>query len=134
MWWVKLGIMPERTQPGHPEPRFGGRLERLHRTLKAETASPPHATPGKQQRASQSFRASYNEDRPHEALGQIPPARRYQPSARAYPTRVESPEYECGTTVRRVKTSGEIKWNGDRVHLSESLRGEPVVLTPVDER
>jgi len=132
VWWVKLGIIPERTQPGHPEQN--GRLERLHRTLKAETASPPQATPGKQQRAFSGFRASYNEERPHEALGQVPPARRYQPSARAYPTRVVSPEYEAGTTVRRVRTNGEIKWNGDRVYLSESLRGEPVGLTPVDER
>ncbi len=132
IWWVKLGITPERTQPGHPEQN--GRLERLHRTLKAETASPPQATPGKQQRAFSDFRVSYNEDRPHEALGQVPPASRYQASARAYPTRVKSPEYGTGTTVRRVKTNGEIKWNGERMYLSESLRGEPVGLTPVDER
>ena len=132
VWWVKLGIIPERTQPGHPEQN--GRLERLHRTLKAETVSPPQATPGKQQRAFSGFRVSYNEDRPHEALGQVPPAKRYQPSARAYPSKVESPEYGAGTTVRRVKTNGEIKWNGERVYLSESLRGEPVGLAPVDER
>ena len=132
VWWVKLGIIPERTQPGHPEQN--GMLERLHRTLKAETASPPQATPGKQQRAFSGFRCSYNEERPHEALGQAPPARKYQPSAHAYPSRVESPEYQAGTTVRRVKTNGEIKWNGDRVYLSESLRGEPVGLTPVDDR
>lgn len=132
VWWVKLGITPERTQPGHPEQN--GRLERLHRTLKAETASPPQSTPGKQQRAFSGFRASYNEERPHEALGQVPPARRYRPSERAYPARVESPEYGAETTVRRVKTNGEIKWNGERVYLSESLRGEPVGLTPVDER
>ena len=106
----------------------------MHRTLKAETASPPKATPGKQQRAFSGFRASYNEGRPHEALGQIPPARRYRLSARAYPTRVESPEYGAGITVRRVKTNREIEWNGDRVYFSESLRGEPVGLTPVDER
>ena len=47
---------------------------------------------------------------------------------------MESPEYEAGTTVRRVKTNGEIKWNGERVYLSESLRGESVGLMPVDER
>ena len=109
-------------------------MERLHRTLKAETASPPQATPGKQQRAFSGFRDSYNEERPHEALGQVPPAKHYRASARAYPSKVESPEYEAGTTVRRVKTNGEIKWNGERVYLSESLRGEPVGLMPVDER
>jgi len=132
VWWVKLGIIPERIQPGHPEQN--GRLERLHRTLKAETASPPQATPWEQQRAFGNFRAGYNEERPHEALGQVPPAKRYRPSGRAYPSKVESPEYETGTTVRRVRTNGEIKWNGEKVYLSESLRGEPVGLTPVDER
>ena len=40
-WWVKLGIVPERIEPGHPEQN--GRLERLHRTLKTETATPPKA-------------------------------------------------------------------------------------------
>ena len=78
VWWVKLGILPERTEPGHPEQN--GRLERLHRTLKAETASPPQTTWQRQQRAFQTFQPSYNEERPHETLGQQPPARRYRPS------------------------------------------------------
>ncbi len=132
VWWIKLGILPERIEPGHPEQN--GRLERLHRTLKAETASPPRTTWQRQQRAFQDFRSSYNEERPHEALGQQPPARQYQPAARQYPRRVDSPEYEAGTTVRRVRTNGEIKWNGGRVYLSEALCGEPVGLMPQDDR
>ncbi len=132
VWWVKLGILPERIEPGHPEQN--GRLERLHRTLKAETASPPQSTWQRQERAFQTFRSSYNEERPHEALGQQPPARQYQPSVRPYPKRVDSPEYEAGVTVRRVRTNGEIKWNGGRVYLSEALCGEPVGLTPQDDR
>jgi len=132
VWWVKLGILPERIEPGHPEQN--GRLERLHRTLKAETASPPQSTWQRQERAFQTFRSSYNEERPHEALGQQPPARRYQPSVRPYPKRVDSPEYEAGVTVRRVRTNGEIKWNGGRVYLSEALCGEPVGLMPQDDR
>ena len=64
----------------------------------------------------------------------MPPAKHYRASVRAYPARVESPEYLTGTTVRRVKTNGEIKWKGERVYVSESLRGEPVGLIPVDER
>ena len=67
-WWIKLGIVPERTEPGHPEQN--GRLERLHRTLKAETSSPPKATRRRQQRAFDTFRHSYNTERPHEMLGQ----------------------------------------------------------------
>ena len=132
VWWVKLGIVPERTDPGHPEQN--GRLERLHRTLKDETASPPQPTWQRQQQAFQAFRSSYNQERPHEALGQQPPARKYRPSVRSYPRRVESPEYETGTRVRRVRSNGEIKWRGEKVYLSESLRGEPVGLVPQDDR
>lgn len=132
VWWIKLGIIPERTQPGHPEQN--GRLERLHRTLKAETASPPQATARKQEQSFQAFRYSYNEERPHEALGQQPPARKYQPSVRPYPHRVASPEYPAGTTVRRVRSNGEIKWQGGKVYLSQALCGEPVGLMPQDDR
>ena len=65
---------------------------------------------------------------------ETPVRRRYRPSVRPYPRRVDSPEYEAGTTVRRVPTNGEIKWQGQRVYLSEPLCGEPVGLTPQDER
>jgi len=37
-WWLRLGIRHERIEPGHPEQN--GQHERMHRTLKAETASP----------------------------------------------------------------------------------------------
>ena len=82
-WWVKLGIVPERIEPGHPEQN--GRLERLHRTLKAETATPPKANRRRQRRALIHFRHSYNVERPHEALGQRPPSLLYTPSFRSYP-------------------------------------------------
>jgi transposase InsO family protein len=38
VWWIKLGIVPERIDPGHPEQN--GRHERMHRTLKAEATRP----------------------------------------------------------------------------------------------
>ncbi len=131
IWWIKLGIIPERIDPGHPEQN--GRLERLHRTLKAETASPPEANRRRQQRAFDVFRQSYNEERPHEALGQQPPGHRYSSSFRPYPRQVSAPDYEVGVTVRKVRTNGQIKWRGDRIYLSEALRGEPVGLSPKDE-
>lgn len=37
-------------------------------------------------------------------------------------------------TVRQVRTNGQIKWKGDRIYLSEALRGEPVGLVPPDDR
>ena len=132
VWWVKLGIIPERIEPGHPEQN--GRLERLHRTLKAETATPPQANGRRQRHAFDRFRHSYNNERPHETLGQTPPASLYTPSARSYPSRVRSPEYGAGVIVRRVRSNGQIKWKGALVYLSEALTGEPVGLVQQDER
>lgn len=132
VWWIKLGIIPERIEPGHPEQN--GRLERLHRTLKAETAMPPRKAKAAQQRAFDDFRIKYNQERPHEALGQEPPARHYRPSPRSYPSKVKSPEYGSDVAVRRVRTNGEIKWGGALVYLTGALRGEPVGLVPRDER
>ena len=131
VWWTKLGVIPERIEPGHPEQN--GRLERLHRTLKAETAKPPRHTRRNQQQAFDDFRTKYNQKRPHEALGQEP-ARHYQPSIRCYPSKVRSPEYGDDVTVRRVRSNGEIKWQGAKLYLSEALRGEPVGLMPREER
>ena len=98
---------------------FGGELER-------ETASPPRATTRRQQRAFDTFRQTYNIERPHEALGQQPPARRYHASPRSYPSRVRAPEYDVEMTVRQVRTNGEIKWKGNTIYLSKSLEGEPI--------
>ena len=113
VWWVKLGILPERTELGHPEQN--GRLERLHRTLKAETASPPQPTWQRQQRAFQDFRSSYNQERPHEALDHQSPARRYRPSVRPYPRRVDSPEYNsgrrCDGSAPTERSSGRDNWS-----------------------
>lgn len=85
VWWMRLGIVPERIQPGTPSEN--GRHERFHLTLKQETATPPARTPKKQQEAFDRFHTVYNEERPHEALGQVPPATVYTPSPRSYPER-----------------------------------------------
>lgn len=132
VYLIKLGIVPERIQPGHPEQN--GRLERLHRTLKAETASPPAATRRAQQQAFNRFRREYNQERPHEALGQRTPASCYSLSPRAYPARVPEPEYDSSMKVRRVHVRGQFKWKDHKVFLTESLAGEAVGLDPIDDR
>ena len=132
VWWMKLGIVPERIAAGHPEQN--GRHERMHRTLKQETASPPAANRRAQQRAFDRFRREYNEERPHEALEMQTPASVYTPSERAYPARVSEPEYGSGFLVRRVRTCGQFHWKNENVFLSETLAGEPMGLLAVDER
>ncbi|MEW5874513.1 MAG: IS481 family transposase [Candidatus Zixiibacteriota bacterium] len=129
--WIKLGITPERIAPSHPEQN--GRLERLHRTLKEHTANPPQRNARCQQAAFDRFRHEYNGDRPHEALDQRTPASVYRPSLRPYPSRVPEMRYPDGYDVRWVGQNGCIRWRGERIFLSERLRGELVGIGQVDE-
>lgn len=132
VWWMKLGIVPERIAPGHPEQN--GRHERLHRTLKQETAAPPEASRQAQQRAFDQFRREYNEQRPHEALGLETPDAVYRPSPRRYPTRVPEPEYGSAFQVRRVRQHGQFRWKAENIFLSGTLEGESIGLLAEDER
>jgi transposase InsO family protein len=132
LWWMKLGIRPERIQAGHPEQN--GRHERMHRTLKQETASPSAATARAQQRAFDRFRREYNEVRPHEALGMQTPASVYAASPRTYPGRAREPEYGSALRVRRVQQQGQFRWKSERVFLTTVLQGERVGLLATDDR
>ena len=131
VWLIKLGVRPERIDPGKPQQN--GRHERMHRTLKAETASPPAATLAEQQRRFDDFRAVYNHERPHEALDFATPASLYRASPRAYPCVLREPDYPDDCAVRRVRSNGEIKWAGDLVFVSEALIGEPVAIAETEE-
>src|SRR5260370_2739104 len=91
VWWIKLGIVPERIDAGHPEQN--GRHERMHRTLKQEVAQPPAANRREQQRALDRFRQEYNHVRPHEALEMQTPAAVYRPSAPTFPEPLPDPHY-----------------------------------------
>ena len=129
IWWVHLDIRPERIEPGHPEQN--GRHERMHRTLKQETAQPPRHSLRAQQLAFDRFRHVYNEERPHEALGQKPPASVYEPSLRRMPSRLPELEYPPSHELRSVHHGGEIKWKGRLVHIGSALHGEVVGLEEI---
>lgn len=131
VWWLQLGITHERIRPGCPYEN--GSHERMHRELKRETARPPAATARAQQRRFDAFRRRYNEERPHEALGECTPASVWCPSPRPYPEGRLAPQYAAALEVRRVSRGGTISWRGALIFLSEVLRGEDVALEEVDE-
>jgi putative transposase len=131
VWWLQLGIMPERIEPGHPEQN--GRHERMHRTLKEQTASPPKASFVEQQRCFDAFRADYNDRRPHEALGQKPPATCYEPSRRAMPERLRVPEYGDDFKVRHADSGGYFGWKGDYLLAGSPLANQPLGLRQTDD-
>lgn len=132
LYWMKLGIVPERIEPGHPEQN--GRHERMHRTLKAETAAPAEANPRRQQQAFDRFRRVFNEERPHEALGMQTPGAIYTASPRRHPDRVPEPEYDSGLKVRSVYPHGQFFWKNNHVFLSKVLAGERIGLEQIDDR
>lgn len=126
VWLLKLGIAPRFIPPASPQDN--GRHERMHRTLKAETAKPPATCWEQQQYRFNVFRRVYNEERPHEALGQVTPAARWQAPLRAMPVQLEEPWYDADHEVRRVRPDGTIKWRGEHVFIGEALAREAVGL------
>jgi len=111
VWWIKIGITPELNEPSHPEQN--GSHERMHRTLKHEATKPPAANYRAQQRAFDRFVLEYNEERPHEAIGQHTPHSLYRASPRPYPARIPPVEYPGHFEVRRVSRNGGIRWKYD---------------------
>ena len=130
LWWIKLGIIPERIRPGRPEQN--PRHERLHGTLKR--GCPVQANLKQQQRAFDRFRSIYNTQRTHQSLGRHQtPAMHYQSSARAYPSRVPELGYPDTHIIKRVQPSGSIRWLGREWYVAGLLRGEFIGLAPVDD-
>jgi transposase InsO family protein len=132
MWWLRLGIRHERIRPGCPEQN--GRHERMHLTLKQETANPPRENLREQQRALIAFEREYNYERPHEALGNRTPTELYEPSSRRYPSKVPELEYPQGVLLRRISQQGSLKWKCDRTFVSEVLAREVVGLLEVEDQ
>jgi putative transposase len=130
-WWVRLGIRLERIDPGKPQQN--GRHERMHLTLKHETALPPRKSFAAQARAFDAFRQLYNHVRPHEALGQRPPAQLYSPSRVALPSRLPEFQYPF-SDPHLVDHSGAIVWGQRRFFVSTALAGQTLGAYCLDDR
>jgi transposase InsO family protein len=128
-WWIRLGITPERIEPGKPQQN--GRHERMHRTLKQASVIPPAQTPDLQQRAFDEFREQYNHDRPHESLDQQTPASVYHSSARCMPEVLPELDYPTHLRISLVNYNGVIYHQGHRVYIAELLKGEKVGVEEV---
>lgn len=129
VWLLKLGITPQRIRPGHPEEN--GVHERMHRTLKQETANPPRPTLMAQQDAFNSFVAEFNDERPHEALAMKTPSEIYTPSRRRLPREVPRVEYEPGMIVRKLDENGSFTFKEKPIFVSRSLARERIGLRDI---
>jgi len=131
VWWIRLGIVPERIAPGHPEQN--GSHEQFHSVLKAETTRPPAPHCAAQQQRFRHFVREYNEERPHEALADQPPAMRYHASPRSLPRHVPPLEYPGHMEPRRVSSCGTVSWGGAPLFVATALAGEYVAFEEIDD-
>lgn len=129
VWLMRLGIRVGHSTPYHPQTQ--GKDERFHRTLKEEVLK-YHNFPSleKAQEHFDEWRYKYNHIRPHEALGMLCPAQKYEKSQRNFSKNLPSIEYLPEDQVRMVTKGGEIAFEGTRYYIGEHLRGELVAVRP----
>jgi putative transposase len=118
-WWVTLGIRVEFIRPGHPEEN--GAHEQMHRILKAETTQPPTYTRQGQQHRTSQWVKSYNRIRPHEALSQEVPAKKYRNSSNRLRHQRPYLSYPGNWTQRQVRSNGQIRWQGRKRFIGEAF-------------
>jgi len=131
VWWLRLGITHHRSRPSHPQDN--GAHERMHRTLKRGAIHPPQATLRAQQHAFDRFQLVFNTERPHQALGDVPPTVHYHSSRRAFPEKLPPVEYPGHFLVRSVCPSGGFRFRGRSLFLTKALTAQPVGLQETDD-
>ncbi len=125
-WWVVLGIDLERGRPGCPQDNGGH--ERLHLDVERELRG---QNPVEQQAGFDEWRRTFNQERPHEALGMRCPAELYRSSERKYEGTPEDLAYQAMDS-RRVTKQGCISWSKQWVFISGALAGWSIGLEPTE--
>ena len=130
-WWLRLGIGIERIKPGNPQQN--GRHERMHLTLKKETARPSGMNFLQQQSKFDDFISEYNLERPHEALQMKCPGEIYKPSKRIYQG-LPPAEYALHDRTVNVTMCGRICIKKLKVNFCRALAGHAVGIKQVDDK
>jgi transposase InsO family protein len=131
VWLLKLGVVLVHGRPYHPQTQ--GKEERFHRTLQAELlrrADFKHTRHA--QLLMDPWRDVYNLERPHEAVGLMPPVSRYRPSPRGLPDREPAFEPSPGQQAYVVKEGGWIRHSGQRWFLGLAWNQETAGLRKRD--
>jgi hypothetical protein len=129
VWLLRLGVRVVHGRPYHPQTQ--GKQERFHRTLREELVS-QHTWRDLAHCAAEfpRFRATYNAERPHEALQGATPLSRYRSSPRSLPAALPEIDYPAGTTVRALRTSGVLTFGGQTWYVGRAFGGLPLGLRP----
>jgi len=129
VWLLERGVGVAHGRPSHPQTQ--GKDERFHRTLKAELLCRVDLL---DQRHAQSvfdpWRTMYNTQRPHEAIGMLPPIERYRPGARSFEPRALDPCYGPGEVLRKADDQGRLSYRGRGWRVGKAFRGRMLALRP----
>ena len=101
--------------------------------LKRQAIKPVRQTCTAQQRNFDAFRREYNDERPHEALGQQTPASRYTTSPRPYPARLPVPDYPGHFRVKTITTAGTFRFGKRIVYLANALTNQKIGMEETDD-
>jgi hypothetical protein len=129
VWWLRLSIRVEFTWRARPGDNAG--REQFHDCYQREIVAEGGPQRRVMQRRSNRWLANYNQDRPHEALGQRTPADVYRPSHRLYPKSLSPLAYPKTWEVRRVRNRGHIKWQGRLRFIERAFVRQSVGLQPL---
>jgi transposase InsO family protein len=129
VWLIRLGVGISHSRPLHPQ--TNGKDERFHRTLKVEVLGNRwFSTIAEVQKAFDRWRETYNQQRPHEALGLEVPASRYRASVRCYPEVLAPIDYHAADVIRSVRPNGQVSFDGSNYFIGQAFAGEKVALRP----
>jgi transposase InsO family protein len=142
---AKTGVQMINSAPYHPETL--GKLERFHRTLKEwlHDEGPADDLPGLQTLLDR-FRGHYNLERPHQGIGDLTPAERYQlgfelvhgrPPAAAVAPPVDDvarePSYPPHSILRKVNRVGLITYQRLQIQVGSRWYGATLRVVEAGE-
>lgn len=131
-WLMDLDILPIHGRVMHPQTQ--GKIERFHRTMKAELLTGAQFTDCDSVNAALlRWLDEYNYHRPHEALGMKYPGQVYTPSNRVYPEEIPAYTYDGKNRVTKVNSWGYARFAGYQVYLSEAMINQYVEFRHSDD-
>lgn len=131
-WWLALGIDLDRINPGKPQEN--GAHERMHRDMAEDLGRTPEQTSETQQAALDTWRTTFNWQRPHASLDMRFPSDVYESSSRRFDPADLELTYPIGMLTRRVQKNGDIKLSNRKITLSSALSTYNVGLESQSDR
>lgn len=125
IWLIRLNVRVVHGRPYHPQTQ--GKEERFHRTLKTELLNyEQFKNIHHCQTRFDKWRTKYNQERPHQAIAYKTPSDLYTQSIRAFPESLSPVEYPSGDIVRKVESTGCIRYKGQRIKVGRGLTSQIV--------